>query len=128
MPVANPVLDWLVEPGCPSLSYRTLTELLGVDPAATEAREAKAGIPDSAEALYILDRMRPGGYWLQLKPSTGDAKKPVFDTKISKRGKIRVITKGHEGLSVTVIVRAYPKIDSIDKYKRGTWRKSWTLR
>ncbi len=65
---------------------------------------------------------------VRLDPSIPDAKKPVFDTKITKRGKIRVITKGHEGLLVTVIVRAYPKRGFADRWTRGTWRKMWYLK
>ena len=59
--------------------------------------------------------------------STSGAKKPGFDTKINKYGKIRVITKGHGDLYVTVIVRAYPKRGFADRWKRGTWHKTWYL-
>ena len=63
-----------------------------------------------------------------LDPSTPDAKKPVFDTKITKRGEIRVITKGHRDLLVTLIVRAKPKPGMADTWKPDTWRKPWLLR
>ena len=63
---------------------------------------------------------------VQLQGSS-NTKNPVFDTKITKRGKVRVTTKGHDGLFVTVMVRAYPKRGFADRWKRGTWRKMWYL-
>ena len=65
---------------------------------------------------------------VQLAYYTSGAKPPVFDTKTTKRGKIRVITKGREELTVTVIVRAQPKRGFADRWKRGTWREMWYLR
>jgi hypothetical protein len=60
--------------------------------------------------------------------STPDAKKPFCDTKVTKRGKIRVITKGSDEVHVTVIVKAKPQRGFADRWKRGTWRKMWYLR
>lgn len=74
----------------------------------------------SCASRVVLVRVR-------LMASLPDSKLPAFDTKITKRGKIRVITKGYEGLLVTVIVRAYPKRGFADRWKRGTWRKMWYL-
>ena len=65
-------LTWLLEEDNPSLMYRALTELLGVDPADPRARAAKELIPASAQARAVLDRMHPDGCWRQRNPRSGE--------------------------------------------------------
>lgn len=62
--VDQSVLDWLLEESDPSVRYRTLTELLDVDPNDLRVREARAHIPVSRPVRRIFDRMHPDGYWL----------------------------------------------------------------
>lgn len=58
------VLDWLLEPGNPSVRYRTLTELLDQKDT-TEVIEAKEAIMESEPVVKLLKKMHPDGYWLQ---------------------------------------------------------------
>jgi hypothetical protein len=60
--------------------------------------------------------------------STAAGEKAFCDTKVTKRGKIRVKTRGYDKVKVTVIVRSKPKKGFEDRYKPNTWRKSWILR
>ena len=60
--------------------------------------------------------------------STTAGKKALCDTKVTKRGKIRVNTRGNQAVRVTVIVRAKPQSVYADRWKSDTWRKSWLLR
>ncbi|MEZ5159217.1 MAG: hypothetical protein R2687_10335, partial [Candidatus Nanopelagicales bacterium] len=60
--------------------------------------------------------------------SNAAGEKAFCDTKVTKRGKIRVKTRGYDKVKVTVIVRAKPKKGYEDRYKPNTWRKSWILR
>ena len=60
--------------------------------------------------------------------STVAGEKAFCDTKVTKRGKIRVNTQGYEAVRVTVIVRAKPKPGFADTWKPVTWRKPWILR
>jgi len=57
------VLDWLLEPGDPSVRYRTLTELM--ERKDSEVEEAKRAIPDSEPVRKLKEKMHPDGYWLQ---------------------------------------------------------------
>jgi hypothetical protein len=66
------VYDWLIEPSNPSLQYRTMTELLDINPDDAEVFQAKELIPTSPMAIKILSKMHPDGYWLQKKPRTGE--------------------------------------------------------
>ncbi len=50
------------------------------------------------------------------------------DTKVTKKGRITVKTKGYEKVRVTVIVRAKPKPGFEDRWKPNNWRKSWILK
>ena len=50
------------------------------------------------------------------------------DTKVTKKGRITVKTKGYDAVKVTVIVRAKPKPGFTDRWKPNTWRKSWILK
>ncbi len=50
------------------------------------------------------------------------------DTKVSKKGRITVKTKGYDAVKVTAVVRSKPKPGFFDRWKANTWRKSWTLR
>ena len=60
--------------------------------------------------------------------STTAGEKAFCDTKVTKRGKIRVNTQGYQAVRVTVIVRAKPKPGHADSWKPDTWRKAWILR
>ena len=50
------------------------------------------------------------------------------DTKVTKKGRITVKTKGYEAVRVSVIVRTKPKPGFSDRWKPDTWRKSWKLK
>ena len=60
--------------------------------------------------------------------STTAGEKAFCDTKVTKRGKIRVNTQGYQAVRVTVIVRAQPKRGHANSWKPNTWRKPWILR
>ena len=60
--------------------------------------------------------------------STTAGEKAFCDTKVTKRGQIRVNTQGYGSVRVTVIVRATPKPGHADSWKPATWRKRWLLR
>jgi hypothetical protein len=60
--------------------------------------------------------------------SSAAGEKAFCDTKATKKGKIRVKTRGYDKVKVTVIVRSKPKKGYRDEYKPNTWRKSWILR
>jgi len=60
--------------------------------------------------------------------STAAGEKAFCNTKVTKKGKIRVKTRGYDKVKVTVIVRAKPKKGYKDLYKPNTWRKTWILR
>ena len=61
-------------------------------------------------------------------PSTATGEKTFCDTKVTKKGRITVKTKGYEAVRVTVIVRAKPKPGFSDGWKPNTWRKSWKMK
>ena len=50
------------------------------------------------------------------------------DTKVTKKGRVTVKTKGYEAVRVTVLVRTKPKPGFFDQWKPNTWRKSWKLK
>jgi hypothetical protein len=50
------------------------------------------------------------------------------DTKVTKRGRVTVNTKGYDKVRVRVIIRTKPKPGFEDQWKPNTWRKSWILR
>lgn len=58
------VLEWLLEPGDPSVRYRTLAELMDKD-GTKEAREAWSAVPESEPVKKLIETMHPDGYWLQ---------------------------------------------------------------
>jgi streptogramin lyase len=60
--------------------------------------------------------------------STVAGEQAFCDTKVTKRGQIRVNTMGYETVRVTVIVRAKSKSGHADSWKPNTWRKPWLLR
>jgi hypothetical protein len=64
------VLDWLLEPGNPSIRYRTLTELLGEDLNNPEVTQVKAKIATSKPVTRIFAKMDPAGYWYYLDKRT----------------------------------------------------------
>ncbi len=49
-------------------------------------------------------------------------------TTVTRKGFIRVNTKGYDKVRVTVLVRSKPKPDFTDRWKPSTWRKSWLLK
>jgi hypothetical protein len=51
----GPVLDWLLKDD-PSVRYRTLTELLDVDPGDPQARETRPQIPSRYACLALKHR------------------------------------------------------------------------
>jgi hypothetical protein len=63
--IREQVLDWLLEPGQPSVRYLTLTQLLGRSGRDSEVREAKAQIPRVGWAADILAHRDPGGWWVR---------------------------------------------------------------
>ena len=60
--------------------------------------------------------------------STAAGETAFCDTKVTKRGRVTVNTKGYDAVKVTVVVRTKPKPGFADKWKPNTWRKSWILR
>ena len=50
------------------------------------------------------------------------------DTKVTKKGRITVKTKGYDAVKVTAVVRTKPKPGFFDQWKPNTWRKSWKLK
>ena len=60
--------------------------------------------------------------------STASGEKAFCDTKVTKKGKIRVKTRGYDKVKVTVIVRSKPKKGFEDQWRPNTWRKTWILR
>jgi len=71
MPIAQPVLDWLLEAENPSVRYRTLTELLHVASDDPEVRQAYARIAESKPVQKIFAKMHPDGYWLHRGKGAG---------------------------------------------------------
>ena len=60
--------------------------------------------------------------------STTAGEKAFCQTKVTKKGRVTVKTKGYDAVRVTVIVRAKPKPGFEDRWKPNSWRKSWILR
>jgi virginiamycin B lyase len=60
--------------------------------------------------------------------STTLGKKASCKTKATKRGKIRVNSKGYKAVRVTVTVRAIPKPAFAERWERDTWREAWILK
>lgn len=50
------------------------------------------------------------------------------DTRVTKRGRIAVTSRGYAKVRVTAIVRSKPKPGFLENWKPSTWRKSWILR
>ena len=95
--------------------------------------------PKTAGSRILTDKITTDTSWCALpKPvvrcrplaNTTAGKKASCGTKFTKSGKIRVNTKGHKAVRVTVIVRVKPKPETghPELWKRDTWRKSWILR
>ena len=66
---APPVLDWLLEPGNPSVRYLTLCHLLGRDQQDEQVIAAREAIVGFHAARAILDAQYPAGHWV--KPDRG---------------------------------------------------------
>jgi hypothetical protein len=60
--------------------------------------------------------------------STAAGEKAFCQTKVTKKGRVTVKTKGYDAVRVTVIVRSKPKPGFEDRWKPNSWRKSWILR
>ncbi len=60
--------------------------------------------------------------------STAAGETAFCDTKVTKKGRITVKTKGYDAVKVSVVVRTKPKPGFTDQWKPNTWRKSWILR
>jgi hypothetical protein len=69
--ISEYIVKWLLEPGNPSLRYRTMIELLGKPPDDPEALECKRQISGSIPVKGLLNEMNPDGYWLQKQQRTG---------------------------------------------------------
>lgn len=59
------VMDWLLERSQPSIRYLTLTQLLGRRRSDPEVRSAKDIISKVGWAADILEKQKPGGWWLE---------------------------------------------------------------
>jgi hypothetical protein len=57
------VLDWLLDPGNPSVRYVALRDLLGRPEGDPEVAAARAAIPRSRPIERILARQKPDGHW-----------------------------------------------------------------
>jgi len=68
--ISDKTLNWLLNSENPSLRYRVMTELLDIPVTNAEVAELKNKIPDSPQAIQILSKMHPDGYWLQQNQST----------------------------------------------------------
>lgn len=96
--------------------------------------------PSTVGKRILTDKISTGFYCLLPKPvvrcralvGATVSKKALCETKITKRGSIRVNAKRHVTVRVTVTVRAKPKPKTKawfpDTWKPGSWRKSWLLR
>ncbi len=60
--------------------------------------------------------------------STAAGETAFCETKVTKKGRITVKTKGYDAVKVTAVVRAKPKPGFADQWKPNTWRKSWKLK
>jgi hypothetical protein len=56
-------LAWLLEESNPSIRYRTMTELLGIDADDVEAQRARDRIADSAPVALLFSEMEEDGSW-----------------------------------------------------------------
>ncbi|MEW6368175.1 MAG: nitrogen fixation protein NifH [Acidobacteriota bacterium] len=61
--VCSDAIDWLVEPENPTVSYLTLTDLLGRSCRNPAARESRKAIMRTGVVAAILERQEPGGHW-----------------------------------------------------------------
>jgi hypothetical protein len=59
------VLDWLLEPGQPSIRYLTLVRLMGRRETDPEVRKARSRIPTVGWVADLLARRDPGGWWVR---------------------------------------------------------------
>ncbi len=56
-------LDWLLEPGDPSVRFFTLRDILGERPASAKLAQARREIMARGPVARILSRQKAGGYW-----------------------------------------------------------------
>jgi hypothetical protein len=101
-------------------------------------RDLHKPTPKKVGKRVLTDRIKTNNFCARPKPvvrcrplaGTTASKKASCATKITKRGKIRVNTKGYEAMCVTVMVRVTPKNKPgfPGPWKRATWRKRWLLR
>ena len=91
--------------------------------------------PKAVVSRVLTDKITTTASCHLLKPvvlcrplaSATAGRKASCATKTTKRGTIRVSTKGYQAVRVTVIVRATPKPGHADSWKPDTWRKTWLL-
>ncbi len=55
--------QWLLDPGCPSVRYWTLVDILGRPPDDPEVRAAQAAIPAYLPVADLLASQQPDGHW-----------------------------------------------------------------
>lgn len=60
------------------------------------------------------------------KAAAGDVR--FCDTKITKKGKITVVSRGYPHVRVTVRAKATPKPAHRDDWKASTWTRTWRIR
>ncbi len=65
------IITWLLQDDNLPVQYRTLTELLGIDPAEEIVQLAKSRLPEDKNVKRIFAQKHPAGYWLQKNPRTG---------------------------------------------------------
>ena len=79
---------------------------------------------DQDEQSRSVSRSCSAGHW----PAPPPVRRPSATRTVTKKGKIRVKTRGYDKVKVTVIVRSKPKKGFEDQWRPNTWRKSWILR
>ena len=70
MNVKRDVIQWLLEEDNPSVRYRTLKEIMDYSDDTPKIVQAKSAILQSHPVQTLLEKMHPGGYWLQKNPRT----------------------------------------------------------
>ncbi|MBI5487368.1 MAG: nitrogen fixation protein NifH [Deltaproteobacteria bacterium] len=63
LPLYRKTLEWLLEPGNPSVRCLALTALLGRSVGDAEVREARGAIMKTGVVPALLARQEPGGHW-----------------------------------------------------------------
>jgi streptogramin lyase len=98
-------------------------------------------VPRTTGSRVLIDRITTKYTCALRKPvarcrplaNAATGKKAACDTKVTKRGKVRVSTKVDKAIRVTVTVRVKAKPDGGDgswwiQWQSDAWQRSWTLR